>query len=82
MPMTKQWSLHAGGRQELVWIPATTGENLIADFCSRSNVFCSADDLNAWRRQVPGEGDAVTVVRAAALGERTWSNVADLVEVG
>jgi hypothetical protein len=54
----------------------------MADFCSRSNVFCSADHLGAWRRQVAGEGDAVPVVRAAVLGERTWSNVADLVEVG
>lgn len=62
----------------VVWLPASAGQHLMADFCSRSNVFCSADDLRAWRASEPGDGDAITVERAASVGRDTWANVADV----
>jgi hypothetical protein len=65
----------------VVWIPGTTGEHLIADFCSRSMVFCTDDHLEQWRRANPGDGDAITVARAARLGRDTWHDVAPASEV-
>jgi hypothetical protein len=61
---------------QVVWIPATPGEHLIADFCSRSNVFCGTDHLEHWRRTNTGDGDAIAVARAARLGRDTWQDVA------
>ena len=66
---------------QVVWIPATPGHHLIADFCSRSNVFCSTDHLERWERSNFGDGDAVTVARAARLGRDTWHDVAPGSEV-
>lgn len=60
----------------IIWIPGAYGDHLIADFCSRSNVFCSPDHLAQWRAGDHGDGDAITVARAASLGRDAWSDIA------
>lgn len=62
----------------VVWLPADPGEHLIADFCSQSNVFCTADHLNARLAGRSRNGQMVTVTGAADVGHETWADVADL----
>lgn len=60
----------------VVWLPSDPGEHLIEDFCSQSNVFCSAGHLDAWLGERSPDGQVVSVVAAADLGLQTWADVA------
>lgn len=66
----------------VVWLPTDPGEHLIADFCSQSNVFCSADHLEHWLGGRPRNGQVVTVPGAAELGHETWAGVTDATAAG
>lgn len=70
---------HPGADTEMVvWLPSDPGEHLIADFCSQSNIFCSADHLGAWLTGRRCDGQALSVGDAADLGRRTWADVAHI----
>lgn len=60
----------------VIWLPSDAGEHLIADFCSQSNVFCSADHLHAWLAGRHRNGQMVTLPEAADLGRETWADIA------
>lgn len=66
----------------MLWLPSDPGEHLIADFCSRSNLFCSADHLDAWLAERPSDGQMLTVAAAADLARETWADIADIATTG
>jgi hypothetical protein len=65
------------GSSAVVWMPASAGEHLIDDFCSRSNLFCNAEHLAGWRG-IDDSGNAISLDEAASLGRHTWADVADV----
>lgn len=62
----------------VVWLPTETGQHLIEDFCSQSNIFCSAEHLDAWLGRRRGAGQVVTLAEAADIGRDTWADVAHI----
>ena len=54
--------------QRMVWLPASTGGNLLTDFCSHSNVFCCTGHVHAWRPQ----GHLAT--SSPSLRQHPWAN--------
>lgn len=68
---------HATGEQVL-WLPARTGDNLLNGFCAHADLYCSPSHL---RRQVDLEstpGRCVDVNTAATMGRASWSNVSGI----
>jgi hypothetical protein len=66
----------------VIWLPADTGSHLITDFCSQSNVFCSAPHVDAWLAGRSRNGQTVTLADAAEIGRETWADVAEVAEPG
>jgi alkylmercury lyase len=58
-----------------LWLPAADCRHLIDDFCRHANLFCNREHLVA-AVGTDAEGDVLSVSEAAALGRRTWNDVA------
>jgi alkylmercury lyase len=63
-----------------LWLPTGPCDNVMADFCTHANVFCTAEHLDAWRtaRGNP-PGRAVRPEAIAPLAHIAWADVASLV---
>jgi alkylmercury lyase len=62
----------------LVWIPGSVGVNLIADFCSRADLYCDRDHLLRSVDASATNGDVLDLPAACALGSREWCDVTNL----
>jgi alkylmercury lyase len=73
--ITVQAGAVGGGNALCLWFPSADCRHLVEDFCRHANVFCSREHLVA---TVGGEaaGAVLSLTEAAALGRRTWSDVA------
>jgi hypothetical protein len=59
----------------ILWLPATTCEHLVNDFCNHANLYCSPAHL-ATTVPPTSNGTAITVAEVADIGRHTWSDAA------
>jgi hypothetical protein len=62
-----------------LWLPTGRCEHLVEDFCDHANLYCDHDHLSS---AVAGQsaGRVIGVADVAAIGRRTWSDVADSIK--
>jgi hypothetical protein len=63
---------------EVLWLPVTSGRNLMAEFCARADLYCTSDHLDMTIDTDREGGQVVTLATAAALGRELWADVAEL----
>jgi hypothetical protein len=63
-----------GGTGAVLWFPTARG-HLLDNFCSRANLFCRQDHLEAWVATSAGEGRRMEPSEAATLGRELWADV-------
>jgi alkylmercury lyase len=58
-----------------LWLPATTGEHLMIDFCANADMYCSLDHLERRIDTAASAGQVTDLEDAASLGRETWADV-------
>lgn len=63
-----------------LWLPTGPCDNVMADFCTHANLFCTAEHLDAWRT-ASGDppGRPLRLTEIASLAHADWADVASLV---
>jgi alkylmercury lyase len=62
----------------VLWLPAATGENLMAEFCSRADLYCDREHLGRSIEATVTGGQVVTLPEASALGQHTWADMSGI----
>lgn len=62
----------------VLWLPDSSGSNLMSDFCSQADLYCSREHLEQRIDVVARLGRVVDVHEGAALGRVSWADVADV----
>src|SRR5262245_12813887 len=62
----------------VLWLPVTSGRNLMADFCAHADVYCRMKHLEMTIDKERNAGEAVSLAAAAALGRKQWTDIAQL----
>ncbi len=65
-----------GGTTARLWYPQGRCRDLVADFCSGANLFCSQQHLEEWVAGTEATGTVMTVEEVAELGRNCWSDAA------
>ena len=67
-------------RTTRLWLPTGPCDNVMANFCSHANLFCTATHLHAWRT-TSGDppGRAIRLDEVTPLAHAAWADVASLV---
>jgi alkylmercury lyase len=62
-----------------LWLPAGPCDDVMADFCTHANLFCTTEHLDAWRT-ASGDppGRALRLTEIAPLAHAAWADVASL----
>ena len=55
----------------LLWLPASSGRNLLADFCAKADLYCGRTHVES----AASPGRVIDVSTAADLGRTTWAAV-------
>lgn len=62
-----------------LWLPTGPCDNVMADFCTHANLFCTAEHLDAWRiASGDPPGRAIRLEEIAPLAHIAWADVAPL----
>jgi len=62
----------------VLWMPTGSCDNVIKDFCSRANLFCTYDHLAAWSGTMSDPpGQALALADIPALARSAWADIAD-----
>jgi alkylmercury lyase len=62
---------------EVLWLPTGPCDNVIKDFCTHANLFCTPDHLDSWRDTMNNPpGQALTLADIPALAHRAWADIA------
>jgi alkylmercury lyase len=62
----------------VLWLPGSSGSNLMSDFCARADLYCSREHLEQRIDLDAGRGRVVDVHEGAALGRVSWADVANV----
>ena len=54
------------------------GGNLMDDFCSGANLFCTIEHLERWAGGSRGAGSVMTIDEVAEVGRAVWADAANL----
>lgn len=71
-------ALHDGvpaGDGLVLWLPSTSGEHLMADFCAAADLYCCVEHLHQRRDTARAPGTVIDLARAAAIGSEAWADV-------
>jgi alkylmercury lyase len=60
----------------VLWFPATTGRNVMEEFCARADLYCSLEHLDMTIDTDQEAGRVVTLSSAATLGRQGWADIA------
>lgn len=63
-----------------LWYPQGPCSDLVTDFCSGANLFCSEHHLDEWMGGAEAAGTMLTVEEVADLGRECWSDAATHLE--
>ncbi len=62
-----------------LWRPTGPCDNVMADFCTHANLFCTAEHLDVWRTAGGGSpGRPLRLTEIAPLAHAAWADVASL----
>lgn len=63
---------------QVLWLPESSCDHLVNDFCSHANLYCSPAHLATTVRD-PVAGSAITVTEVADIGRHIWVDAAKVI---